>query len=77
MRRLILAATAAQDRRAEQLTIERIIAHVLNDASAVGVCVRLRQLILGGNGKSSQAQGLNLIALSQVIPSGFVGENGI
>ena len=71
-----VAAADVMRQIAVELAAERIIAQILNDASAVGVCVRLGQLIRGGSGKSLQQQGLYR-AIPSGIDNGFVGENGI
>ena len=61
---------------AVKLAAERIIAQILNDASAVGISVGLDQLIRGGGGKSFQEQGLDGTVPSG-IDDGFVREDGI
>ena len=57
-------------------TAEGVIAHVLNDASAIGKSVRFPQVFLGRFGKALFQERFDLV-FPQQVDDLFVGENGI
>ena len=71
-----VAAADVMSQIAVKRAAERIISQILNDASAVGIGVRLSQLIRGRGGKSLQEQRL-YGTIPSGIDNGFVGENGV
>jgi hypothetical protein len=58
---------------AELHTAERIVAEILDDCAAVGVAVRLFELVLGERRKTSEKQRAELIGPNE-IDDLFVGE---
>jgi len=56
---------------ADQFASVRVVAHVLNDGAAVGVCVRLTQLFMGGIRESLQKRWPNM-SIPRGVDDGFV-----
>ena len=61
---------------AEQLAAERIVAHILDNAAAVCVCVRLDQLVRGRIWESFQQQRLDIL-IPSAIDNRLMGQNRI
>ena len=71
-----VAAADVVQKIGEELGPERVVAHVLNNAAAVGVCVSLNKLFRSGAGEPLQQQNFD-----GSVPGGvderFVGEYGV
>src|SRR5580704_15984283 len=61
---------------AEEMASVRVIAHVLDDRAAVGIGLRLAQLLFRGTRKTSQQERLD-VRLPNGIDDRFVGENRV
>ena len=61
-----VATANVVDQIAEELVAERVVAHVLQHASAVGVGMGLLQVLFGGVRETLQQQRLNLIIPHQI-----------
>src|SRR5580704_13315934 len=61
---------------AEEMASIGVIAHVLDDRAAIGIGLRLAQLLFGGTRKTSQQERLD-VRLPNGIDDRFVGENRV
>src|SRR5205807_6927597 len=61
-----IAAANIVNKITEQLVAERVISHVLNEASAIGICMGLAQVFIRCCGKFLQQHGLDGVGPQQV-----------